>query len=80
MPWTRLRQQGVQIRVVPHREWSICLADIEAVIDERTRVVAISQVSYFILKCGIEAIEAHVLHLSGQVRGGLSAAGWVVAA
>jgi selenocysteine lyase/cysteine desulfurase len=47
LPWTRLETKGVEIRVVSHRNWAIHLEDIEAVIDERTRLVAASHVSYF---------------------------------
>jgi selenocysteine lyase/cysteine desulfurase len=47
LPWTRLAQQGVSIRIVKHRGWRIHLEDIEAAIDERTRVVVVSHVSYF---------------------------------
>ena len=47
LPWTRLQEKGVEIRVVSHRNWAIHLEDIEAAIDERTRLVAVSQVSYF---------------------------------
>lgn len=45
LPWTRLESQGVEIRIVRHRNWQIDLEDITAQIDMRTRVVAISQVS-----------------------------------
>jgi len=45
LPWTRLKQQGVDIRVVKHKNWFIDIEDIAAQIDERTRVVEISHVS-----------------------------------
>lgn len=47
LPWTRFQDQGIEVRVVSHRDWAIRLEDIEAAIDGRTRVVAVSQVSYF---------------------------------
>jgi len=47
LPWTRLRQSGVEVRIVRQRDWRISLDDIAEAIDERTRVVAVSQVSYF---------------------------------
>lgn len=47
LPWTRLREKSVEIRIVPNREWYVSLEDIESAIDDRTRVVAISEVSYF---------------------------------
>jgi selenocysteine lyase/cysteine desulfurase len=47
LPWTRLQKQGVEIRLVSHRNWAIQLEDLEAAMDERTRVVNVSHVSYF---------------------------------
>ena len=46
-PWTTLADQGVEIKIVRHRDWEISLQDIEAAIDARTRVVSISHVSMF---------------------------------
>lgn len=47
LPWTNFADQGVEVRIVRHREWRIHLEDVEALINERTRVVAMSYVSYF---------------------------------
>lgn len=47
LPWTRLAPQGVEIRVVKNKNWFIGLDDIAALIDARTRVVAISHVSMY---------------------------------
>ncbi|MBM3263830.1 MAG: aminotransferase class V-fold PLP-dependent enzyme [candidate division Zixibacteria bacterium] len=47
LPWTRLRDRGVEIRVIKNRNWQIDIADIAAQMDDRTRVVSISYVSYF---------------------------------
>ena len=47
LPWTKLQQQGVEIRIVRHHHWYLSLDDIEKQIDHRTRVVAISHVSMF---------------------------------
>jgi len=47
LPWTRLRDQGVEIRIVRNRNWFVSLSDIQQALDERTRVVAVSDVSYF---------------------------------
>lgn len=47
LPWTRLKDRGVEIRVLKNRNWRIEPDHIEAAMDERTRVVAISHVSYF---------------------------------
>jgi hypothetical protein len=38
-----LRKQGVDVRVVPPRDWRIPMADMEKAIDKDTRLVAISQ-------------------------------------
>ena len=45
LPWTRLESQGVEVRIVRHKNWRIEIDDIAALIDERTRVVELSQVS-----------------------------------
>ena len=47
LPWVRLQEQGVDVRVVRHDNWHISIDDIAALIDERTRVVHLSQVSMF---------------------------------
>ncbi len=47
LPWTRFEKQGVEVRVVRHKNWFIDLEDIAALIDNRTRVVTISHVSMF---------------------------------
>ncbi len=47
LPWTRLKEQGVEVRVVPNQNWIISLTDLERALDDRTRVVAVSDVSYF---------------------------------
>ena len=47
LPWTQLRQQGVEVRIVRHKNWFIGVDDIAALIDEKTRVVEISHVSMF---------------------------------
>jgi cysteine desulfurase/selenocysteine lyase len=45
-PWLALRQEGVRIKFVPERDGRILIEDIEAAIDRRTRVVAISFVEF----------------------------------
>ncbi|MBT5876436.1 MAG: aminotransferase class V-fold PLP-dependent enzyme [Candidatus Latescibacteria bacterium] len=47
LPWKRLEKIGVEVRIVKNRNWSINLEDIDAAMDENTRLVAISHVSYF---------------------------------
>lgn len=45
-PWTRLARVGVDLRIVKSRSGLVTLDDLRAAVDERTRVLAISQVSY----------------------------------
>ncbi|MEE2657093.1 MAG: aminotransferase class V-fold PLP-dependent enzyme [Candidatus Latescibacterota bacterium] len=45
--WRNLRERGVEVRMVSHRDWHIHEADVVAAVDERTRVVAVSQVSFY---------------------------------
>ncbi|OGD53327.1 hypothetical protein A3K81_02560 [Candidatus Bathyarchaeota archaeon RBG_13_60_20] len=45
-PWTGLRRRGVEVRIVKGRGGVIHLADVEAAVDDRTRVVSISQVQW----------------------------------
>ncbi len=47
LPWAKLQAQGVELRIVPHNNWVISVDDIAAQIDNRTRIVNVSQVSYF---------------------------------
>jgi selenocysteine lyase/cysteine desulfurase len=41
-----LERRGVDVRIVRPREWRIELADVEQAVDSRTRLVAVSLVSY----------------------------------
>lgn len=47
LPWTRLRDRGVEVRIVENQGWEINPDAIDAMIDRHTRVVVISHVSYF---------------------------------
>ena len=47
LPWTRLKEKGVEIRIVSNQNWFVSLSDIQQAVDGRTRVVAVSDVSYF---------------------------------
>lgn len=47
LPWTRLKEQGVEVRIVSNQNWFVSLSDIQQALDGRTRVVAVSDVSYF---------------------------------
>ena len=45
--WTKFEKLGVEVRVVKNQNWQIHPEDIATQIDARTRVVAVSYVSYF---------------------------------
>lgn len=45
-PWMNLAHRGVEVRLVPSREGRICLDDIQAQMDSRTRLVSLSFVEY----------------------------------
>jgi cysteine desulfurase / selenocysteine lyase len=46
LPWMRLRDRGVDVRVVRHQNWRISTKSLLAAVDSRTRLVALSQISY----------------------------------
>jgi selenocysteine lyase/cysteine desulfurase len=46
VPWLRLRSRGVEVRVVRHRNWDIPTEEVVGAVDGRTRLVALSHVSY----------------------------------
>jgi cysteine desulfurase/selenocysteine lyase len=45
-PWTNLADRGVELRIIRSRDRLLDLDDMRAAVDERTRVVAVSQVSF----------------------------------
>jgi cysteine desulfurase/selenocysteine lyase len=45
-PWMNLERRGVEARIIPHREGGLALDDLEACVDQRTRVVAASSVEF----------------------------------
>jgi selenocysteine lyase/cysteine desulfurase len=45
--WRHLRSLGVEIRMVPHKDWVVDESDLIDAIDEKTRVLAISHVSFY---------------------------------
>src|SRR5262249_7911298 len=58
-PWVRLKPRGVEVRVVRHRCWDIRTEDVLNAVDSRTRVVALSHVSFVNgLRHDVEAIGA----------------------
>jgi selenocysteine lyase/cysteine desulfurase len=46
LPWLRMRDRGVEVRVVRHKNWEIPTEDLLGAVDDRTRLLALSQVSY----------------------------------
>lgn len=49
--WRDLRAHGVEVRLVPHRDWLVGETDLLDAVDERTRVLAVSQVSFYTGQC-----------------------------
>ncbi len=45
--WKNLPERGVEIRLVPHHDWQISEQDLLNTADNRTRVLAVSQVSFY---------------------------------
>ena len=46
LPWLRLAERGVEVRVARRQGWAMPVASITDLIDESTKVVALSHVSY----------------------------------
>ncbi|QJD83121.1 aminotransferase class V-fold PLP-dependent enzyme [Cohnella herbarum] len=46
LPWLALRRQGVEVRIARHNEWGMETNDIMELVDDRTRLVMTSHVSY----------------------------------
>ncbi len=44
LPWSQLERRGVELKLVPHRQGRIEIADLEAACDRRTRAVVVSSV------------------------------------
>ena len=49
--WKDLRACGVEVRLVPHRDWLVHETDLLDAVDEQTRVLAVSQVSFYTGQC-----------------------------
>ena len=45
--WRDLRARGVEVRMVDHRDYIVEESDLLAAVDARTRVMAVSQVSFY---------------------------------
>ena len=46
LPWLQMKEHGIEVRLVRSRNWQLTPEDIVAHIDERTRLVTVSHVSY----------------------------------
>lgn len=66
-PWLALAEQGVEVRRVPLRDGRLELADLEAACDRRTRIVAISWVSYWGGRRTDPAEAAELAHRKGAL-------------
>ena len=49
--WKHLRSKGVEVRFVPHDNWMVHESDLLAAVDDRTRILAVSQVSFYTGQC-----------------------------
>jgi selenocysteine lyase/cysteine desulfurase len=49
--WRNLRSLGVEVRMVQHRNWIVQENDLLAAVDARTRVLAVSHVSFYTGQC-----------------------------
>lgn len=49
--WRNLRKKGVEVRLVPHKRWRVDEHDLLDAVDARTRVLAISHVSFYTGQC-----------------------------
>jgi selenocysteine lyase/cysteine desulfurase len=49
--WRNLRKHGVEVRLVPHKHWTVHESDLLDAVDARTRVLAISHVSFYTGQC-----------------------------
>ena len=77
--WKNLTELGVEIRSVPHRNWQVSETELLEAIDERTRILAVSQVSFYsgqnldieLLAAGLEGSETllavDATHASGAI-------------
>lgn len=61
LPAARLEKRGIEVRAVGHEEWIVTPEEIGAAIDERTRLVVLSHVSYRTgFRHDLEAVSAAV--------------------
>lgn len=46
LPWLTLREKGIEVRVVPHQDWNVSAEQLLQHVDQRTKLVFTSHVSY----------------------------------
>ena len=67
LPWLQMKEHGIEVRMVRSRNWQITPDDVVAHIDERTRLVTVSHVSYLSgLRLDIDPI-ARAAHAHGAL-------------
>ena len=49
--WRNLRAMGVEVRLIPHKHWTVHEEDLLDAVDARTRVLAISHVGFYTGQC-----------------------------
>lgn len=45
-PWLRLASKGIELRIARHESWRMPVESLAALVDNRTKVIAVSHVSY----------------------------------
>ena len=67
LPWLQMKEHGIEVRLVRSRNWQLTPEDVVAHIDERTRLVTVSHVSYLSgLRLDIDPI-ARAAHAHGAL-------------
>ena len=49
--WKHLRARGIEVRLVPHKHWTVSEDDLLSAIDTHTRVLAVSHVGFYTGQC-----------------------------
>ena len=67
LPWLQMKEHGIEVRLVRSRNWQLTPEDVVAHINERTRLVTVSHVSYLSgLRLDIDPI-ARAAHAHGAL-------------
>lgn len=67
--WRHLRRREIEVRMVPHKDWMVSEADLLDAVDARTRVLAVSHVSFYTGQC----LDLEQLSEGAQKKGALLA-------